>query len=81
MKVIIKYFGLESDHIFAQPTNNYKTENVEVTTMDEVDQHIEKQRDEYGHPFEKNEFNGFQYTSHTGGIKIELYKEPTFKTL
>ena len=83
MKVRINYHSISyGAHVFATPdfTNS---EIVEVSSLNDekLKNYIESKKDDYGHPFKKEEIFGFDYTSHAGGVKVEIYNEPNIKVL
>lgn len=82
MKKIIEYYSILSDHVFATPEYTH-SELVEVDTEEELQKYIESKKDRYGGSFKKKDkdFMDYQYTSHSGGVKVRDYNPPKFKKI
>ena len=84
MKIKISYCSIKSDHILAMPELTH-SEIVEAEDLGDpkLVNYITSQKDWYGHKFRKDSRKtfGFNYTSNTGVVKVEEYKEPWVKEL
>lgn len=76
-KVIIKYYYIKSDHIFAKP--EYDHEEIVEGTDKQIENYILKQKDQYGHLFKQDKSFGFNYISNQGAVKVLPYKEKIIK--
>ncbi len=80
MRMKIKYYSIQSDHILAIPAYS-RSEIVDVKSFKELQKYIESQKDGYGHKFKKKKSFGFDYTSVAGAVKVESYKPPKVKKI
>lgn len=72
-KYLVKYYWIQSDHIFASPTFHHE-EIIETETPQKLQEYIESQTDDYGHLYKKNNAFGFDYISNQGAVKVSDYK-------
>ena len=89
MKYEVSFYEMDyGANIFAGPDNCYKVEYIDIPDPDKyketMDAFVSTVKDSYGNVCEPQEFKifgyDFQYTSHTGGVKIKEYKIPHFLT-
>lgn len=80
MKIKVKYYSIQSDHILAVPAFSH-SEIVEVSSYEKLDKYIKKQKDPYGHHYRKEKYLGFDYISNAGAVKVGLYKSPRVKKI
>ncbi len=82
MKIKISYCSIKSGHILAMPELTH-SEIVEAKGLGDpkLVKYITSQKDYYGHKFKKKKTFGFDYTSNTGAVRVEEYKELQVKKL
>jgi len=85
MKIKISYYGIQSDHVLAIPkfTHSEIVETEYGFIDPKLTEYISGQKDWDGYKFKKcaKKKFGFDYISKSGGVKVEVYKEPRIKKL
>lgn len=73
----VEFCTVHGDSIFSLPEVT-ETEYIDTDSDDKLTEYILSKKDGYGHSFERGRimFQGFQFISSAGGVKISKYKPP-----